>query len=570
LGILHADEPDLQRKIVKILNKQGFQFEKVAQICDLVDKVRKIYVEVKPGSLAPAKILYGIARADFRDVSYIGLANSFEIRFYIVPKFEKILEFAREIDPSLFKPPRAVVEHKWHEKAFELLGSHDVLYNYKGVLDLDEKKREIFIDVENLEYYKELFEKYHINPSDFIAFIIEVYAQGQEIRVNSEGKILNINTGEFFQNKEGRSIVPMTEYENYRLIKDYSDRSLIEATRVRSEDLTAIRQQMDRLEPVWSRRNLGRFFTRDEPSKAIVSVVNDLDPDFIIEPYVGGGSLIEGLVEDYKGIGNDINESFIKMLKEHYKGYNWNFTALDTISKTKDKLFEKWEVPDEGKILFLTNPPFGTVATNILVSKKHEIRRNKKSRKIPIEYGTVGYEYGKGDAVIPAIGKLINMIKDRGNGYLAFFSPAGIFCGRVRYKKLFNALLKDFDFFEGHIFGGKHFNGATIKKPIAFTVWKFSKNRNTTPEELTFNYLGKDIRLKRTLLLKDGWKYNEGKDGDEIGAPRNDTFNNPVPKTLKVRLHNAGSQMIHRNVKIDLKLPIPSEIYGDSGVQCSS
>jgi hypothetical protein len=424
------------------------------------------------------------------------------------------------------------------------------------------RKREILIDVENLDFYKELFEKYHINPGDFIAFIIEVYAQGQEIRVNNEGKIVNMNSGEFFQNKDGVA-KPIKGHINYRRIRDYRDRTLIEAIRVRSDDLTSLCQQMDRLEPIWSRRNLGRFFTRNELSKAIVSVVNDLDPDFIIEPYVGAGSLIEGLVKNYKGVGNDINHGFIRMLEEHYKGYHWKFTVLDTITTSIPKLFDKWEVPKKGTLLFLTNPPFGTVATNILVSKKHEIKKHKKSRKIPIKYGTVGYEYGKGDQVIPAIGKLIKMIKLRGNGYLAFFSPVGIFCGRVRYKKLFNALLKDFDFVEGHIFGGKHFNGATIKKPIAFTVWKFRRNRNMTPEELTFNYLGKDIRLKRILLLKDGWKYNEGIDGDEIGAPRNDTFNNPVPKTLKVRLHNAGSQMIPRNVKIDLNLPIPSELaYG--------
>ncbi|MFX1520145.1 MAG: hypothetical protein ACFFCD_09530 [Promethearchaeota archaeon] len=557
MGIQHEDEPDLQRKLVKILNKQGFHFEKVSQICDLVDKVRKICVEVKPSSLAPAQILYGIARANFRDVSYIGLANSFEIRFYIVPQFEKVLEFAKEIDPYLFKPPSAVVEHKWHEKAFELLGSHDVLYCYKGVLDFDEKNRDIFIDVENLEYFKELFEKYRINPSDFIAFIVGVYEQGQEISVNNEGKILNKNTLEPFQNKEG------LQSTIYKPIRDYRDRTLIEATRVRSEDLTNILHQMDRLEPIWSRRNLGRFFTRNEPSKAIVSVVNDLDPDFIIEPYVGGGSLIEGLVKDYKGVGNDINVGFIRALEGKYKGYDWKFTAEDTITTLSSELFEKWRVPDEGQVLFLTNPPFGTVATNILVSKKHEIREHKKSRKIPIYYGTVGDKYGKGDACIPAIGKLIDMIKSRGNGYLAFFSPAGVFCWRARYMKLLDALLKDFEFLEGHIFGGVHFNGATSKKPIAFTVWKLKSDRNMTPEDLTFNYLGKDVRLKEMLLLKDGWKYNERIDGDEIGAPRNDTFNNPVPKTIKIRLRNAGSQMIPRNVKIDLNLPIPSElVYG--------
>lgn len=72
------------------------------------------------------------------------------------------------------------------------------------------------------------------------------------------------------------------------------------------------------------------------------------------------------------------------------------------------------------------------------------------------------------------------------------------------------------------------------------------------------------LQLKRMNLLKDGWKYNEGIDGNEIGTTRNDTFNNPNPKMIKLELHRAGSQMVERNVKIDLHiLNVPSELaYG--------
>ena len=62
--IKYYDEADLQRKIVSVLNRYGFHFEDAPSpfFCDIIDKVRKIYIEVKPEYFAPAQILYGLAK----------------------------------------------------------------------------------------------------------------------------------------------------------------------------------------------------------------------------------------------------------------------------------------------------------------------------------------------------------------------------------------------------------------------------------------------------------------------------------------------------------------------------
>lgn len=564
MGIKYADEADLQRKILKKLNDQRFHFKQVSQICDLVDPVKKIYVEVKPDFLAPAQILYGLAREGIKNAKYIGLATAFVIQFYKVPSFADITEFAREIDPSMKKPPSAIRKKKARERAFEMLGSPDVIYDYRGELDIEKVQRKIFIDDQNLEEFKSLFEKYKINPSDFIAWIMAAHAQGHKILVNKKGMIINVTTVEKFLNKTPKQTT--IEGINYKPIKDHHDSTLLAAIRVRGNDATPIMHQLDRLEPTWSRRKLGRYFTRNEPQKAIQELVRGIKPDFIIEPYVGGGSLIEGLVGEYAGVGNDINQGFIKILKKKYEGYNWKFTALDTISTPSSELMKKWEIPTEGPILFLTNPPFGTVSTNPLASKQKvpEIRENKKSRKIAIEYGTVGGKYGKGDLVLPAIGKLIKMISARGNGYLAFFAPSAVFCKRYRYRKLFDALLKDFEFLEGYIFGGKEFNGVTVRNAVAFTVWRFHRGCNTVLESLVFDYQGENIRLKRMTLLKDGWRYDtRERVTGEIAVQGNDRFHVPAPKIFHLQVEKGGSELIQQNVKIELNLPIPSELaYG--------
>lgn len=411
--IKYEDEDDLQRKIRKILNKQGFHFEIVPHTFDLVDKVRKTYIEVKPEDFAPAQILYGIAKEGLKDVVYIGLACAFEVRFYKSPSFEVILDFAKKIDSSLSIPPSNVKKKEWHDEAFLLLGNHWKIYTYKGELNLDESTTEIFVDKENYNYIKQLFEKYNIDPSRFLTYIADIYAKNQEIKVNNDGWIINTNTGKFFHNtdREQRGIEEYIGRRDYSPIRDFRDKTLFESIKIRGNDVIKILHQIDRLEPIKSRRFRGRFFTKDKIGEEISKISEAIKPDYIIEPYVGAGTLIDSLVEQYKGAMNDINKGFIDILEKKYNGRGWIFTYINTITTPYEVLIKQWKIPKNKTVLILTNPPFGTSATNILVSKKGEIKDGNESRKVKIDYGGLGDTYGRGDLVIPAIGKLIEIIK---------------------------------------------------------------------------------------------------------------------------------------------------------------
>jgi len=573
--IKYYDEADLQRKIVKILNKSGFHFEDAPSpyFCDIVDKVRKIYIEVKPENFAPAQILYGLAKEGIKEITYIGLACSFETRFYKSPSFESIKNFAKKIDPSLSLPPSNVKKQEWHDKAYGLLGDHWKIYTYKGKLDLEEPTLEIFIDSDNYIYFKTLFEKYNINPSQFLTFIADIHGKNQKIIINNEGWILNTNTGEFFRNSDAAqlSVERFLGRHDYRPIRDYRDKTLFESVKIRSNNIQKILHQIDRLEPISGRRFRGRFFTKENIGAEVSDIAKSIDPNYILEPYVGGGTLIKTLIGQYKGAANDINKGFIDVLKKKYEGYDWIFTNLNTIITPTEELISKWKIPREGNILILTNPPFGTSSTSSLVSKKEEIKGNSRSRKTKIEYGGMGDKYGRGDQVIPALGKLIEILKKLSRGYLAIFSPAGLLLGRKRYNKILKTILQDFEFLEGHIFSGANFNSVASKKAIAFTLWKYSKNINTSLVDLTFMYEDVSLRLKKTKLLKEVWRYRDGSKyvkeriDHPLGVRRNDTFNNPNPKIFTIDVkEGSGAEISKDNVKFDLEIPnIPSElIYG--------
>jgi len=321
----------------------------------------------------------------------------------------------------------------------------------------------------------------------------------------------------------------------------------------------------DELESTRQRRIRGRFFTKDAISTEIAKIVKALvNPTYILEPYVGEGSLIASLVKAIPGAANDINQGFINALITKFAGLDWTFTCINTITTDFGELFKLWKVPlDTERLLILTNPPFGSSATNILVSKKGEVEKGK-SRKITIAYG--GLErYGKGDLVIPAIAKLIEFLKKVGKGYLAFFSPAGIFCGRVRYNKLLIALLTDFKYLDGYLFSGENFNSISKRKPITFTIWQYQKGCKTQHPVLKFIFEDKIIRLKQLPLLKDGWQYDTRKVvHHEIAVQGCDRFNVAAPKIFHSQVQKGGSELVPENVKIDLNIPhLPSElVYG--------
>ena len=159
--IRYFDENDLQRKIKKILNdKGGFHFEVTAHDFDLVDEVEKIYIEVKTEDFAPAQLLYAIAKKQIKDIRYIGLACDCEVRFYEPPSFDEIKSFAKDIDTNLKKAPSNINYKAWEEEAYDKLGDHIHIYTYEGELDISEEEKRIFIDQNNYEYFKRIFEKY--------------------------------------------------------------------------------------------------------------------------------------------------------------------------------------------------------------------------------------------------------------------------------------------------------------------------------------------------------------------------------------------------------------------------
>ncbi|MFW5891332.1 MAG: hypothetical protein ACOCUI_03855, partial [bacterium] len=426
------DEADLQRKIKEILNKSGYCFEITPHDFDLVDNVNKIYIEVKTEDFAPAQLLYAIAKNEITDIDYIGLACSYELRLYKVPNFQKVKSFAQKIDKNLDKSPSNISNTKWKDDAFSLLGFHEHIYTYKGKLNLEEKEKRIFIDQSNYEYFAYIFEKYEINPSRFITYITNIYERNHEISVNNDGWILNINNGKFFRDVDMDTKQTKIDYTrskrlqlNYKPIKNFRDKTLIESTRITSNEVNKVLKQMDRLEPIKVRRTKGRYFTHGNISNEISDIVRIINPDYIIEPFVGTGSLIDPIIQEYKGIANDIVKGYVETLKKKYKGTDWKFTSMDTVTTPYKTLFKEWEIPIGENVMILTNPPFGSVSVSAMASKKGEVEKGK-NRNIDIKYGGLGDKYGRGDLVLPAIAKCIEIIKRVGKGYIATFSPAGV------------------------------------------------------------------------------------------------------------------------------------------------
>lgn len=579
MEIKYNDEPDLQRKLVQKLNhNSGFHFHKTKAnyFCDIVDEITKIYIEVKPDDFAPAQLLYGLGKSGIES-EYIGLANAFEIRLYKSPKVSKLIQFAKSIDPMLTKNPSSITKEEWNNQAYDLLGDFDTIYPYpfEIIFSMTEKIKHIFIDENNYEYFKKLFDKYQINPAQFLTFITTIYAKNNEIKINNDGRILELRKGTFYRNDDQsqQTLVGSGSITEYKPILNRYDKQLFEATRIKANDIQQIMHKIDELETISSRRTRGRFFTMDEnhgkasdiTTKLVLEMIH---PTFILEPYVGSGSLIRPIILENQihGVGNDINQGFINMLSEEFKGLQWQFTALNTITTPIDKLMINWKIPmkSDERILIYTNPPFGTGSTNQLASKKDELNK-KASRNVIIDYGGLDAKYGKGDLLIPAIGKIIELIRHIGHGFIAFFCPLGVFCGRQRYNKLLHEILKNFSYHGGIIFKGSQFNGVSKNKPIAFTIWEYSPNINTSQLSLTFAFENQDIQLKQFPLLKDGWKYDTRQlINGEIAVQGNDRFNASPPKMIHLDIKKGGSELSPRNVKISLNISnIPDElIYG--------
>ena len=359
-----------------------------------------------------------------------------------------------------------------------------------------------------------------------------------------------------------------------------------------SEDVTVavdINYSKDDVLKLKTRRERGVFFTKGgervrrkgvhpleiEASSLSEKVYDLYKPNVVIEPYVGAGSLIKDLMftrseshtdsVDLRGVVNDINESFIADLKNSYDGFRvkgksvvskWKFTNNDVVKIPLKDLLEIWGLvsyPHDSPLfgvkilerhpLFITNPPWGTVTTNHLVSKKGEL--DGKSRFIDIDYGGMDRQYGRGDLLLPATAKLIEICRYLGGGVIAIFLPLGVFCGRLRYLRLLKHFLRWFVPVNNlnYIFSGSHFNGLANEKAVSFTVWRY---RTKSEREkvagvplsellmgLTFNYFNEMdekyhvVGFKIAPLLKDYWHYT----GNDDRCPYQ---NKGVKKSLSV------------------------------------
>ena len=324
----------------------------------------------------------------------------------------------------------------------------------------------------------------------------------------------------------------------------------------------------DILPPLELRRQEGKFFTETEVSRLVATyIMKYINPKVLVEPFVGAGSLIKPLLPyDIEFIINDVSKEHIAMLEKDFSGSKCLFFNKNFFTIPLAEIFTSWQLPGtdtQKTFLIYTNPPFGSLSTNHLSMTKPE--RIVPSRKIVLDYGGLDKKYGKGDLVIPAIGKMIDILGSRGEGYLAFFSPFGIFCGRKRYNQLLTQLLQDFEFLYGEIFSGENFQNVSKNKPIAVSLWKFHKNCATRHESLVFIYQDQPVKFKRMKLLKDGWRYDTRKYvRGEIAVQGNDRFNVQAPKIVHTRIEKGGSELVPENVLEKNYIPhLPDELlYG--------
>lgn len=570
------DEKELSLKIKDYLNRGSldFRFKFIDDFCDIADEKNKVYIEVKPDHFAPAQLLHAIARKGIKDAKYLGVADNIVVKLFSPPSFEKILAFATSFDPRLVFAPNQVDKPELNEQAEKILGEPDKIIKLEF-----STSQYLFINKDNINSIKSMTDKYRIEL-DLLVNWLDGVGEVETIKVNRDGWLVNIDKPDIFTNEgaDEKKERELTEFGGSRRPKHIAiksnDVSWFESLRVRHEDLVDILHEVDRFLSRKKRRERGVFWTEEEIGNKVADEILKLTkPDYVVEPCVGGGSLIKNIVPHIKGAMNDISSSHIENCKKIFDGYDWKFTTLDVVNTMTNVLIKNWKVPVGKRLLLYTNPPFGTTSTNILVSKKREMNgklsRKQSSTVSGQEYPRVLEKYGKGDLFLPIVGRLIEIAKAHKTCCVAFFSPFGLFCGRKRYMKLLTALLRDFNFLKGYVFAGNYFHDINKTLVVAFTVWEYVPNANVTHLDLNFEFVDKNgsskyIQLKKVRLLKDGWNYNEGVDGDEIGASRSDTFNNPNMKILKLALHNAGSQMIPENVKKPLGISgIPDELaYG--------
>ena len=210
-------------------------------------------------------------------------------------------------------------------------------------------------------------------------------------------------------------------------------------------------------------------------------------------------------------------------------------------------MIQLWQIPQEPttNLVFYTNPPFGTSSTNKLASKIFEINE-AGFRQMNIQYGGLDRKYGKGDIILPAIGKILELIKTMGFGSIAFFSPSGLFLEHTRYNKILKELFRIFNFLKERSLQVAHLKKSQKAKAIAFTIWQYMPESNTPHDSLSFLYEGRRIPLKQCQLIKDVWRYRDGslyvqnKTENALGVLRCDRYNSPNPKVFSINVKDGS------------------------------
>ena len=567
------NEKELSLMIRDYLNKSslGYNFKFIDDFCDIADEKNKIYIEVKPAHFAYAQLLHGIASEGIKDAKYLGVADSRVAKLYSPPSFQKILSFAKRFDPNLVFSPSQVNKPDLNEQAEQILGEPDKTIKFEF-----STSEYLFITKDNMNEIRLMTDKYKIRL-DLLVNWLDGVGETETIKVTKDGWLLNMDKPDTFTNEATHEKVKreLTEFGGSRRPKyiaiKQNDVSWFESLRVRHADLADILHEVDRLLPRKKRRESGVFWTEAEIGDILADEIMKLTkPDYVVEPCVGGGSLIKNIVPHVKGAMNDISTGHVENCEKIFDGYDWKFTTFDVVSTMTEDLLKGWEVPKGNRLLLYTNPPFGTASTNRLASRSNEMNGNA-SRNQLIMYGGLE-KYGKGDLFLPIVGRLIEIAKVQKTCYLAFFAPFGLFCGRKRYSNLFDALMKDFTFLKGYVFAGYNFHDINKTLPIALSIWKYAPNTYGKHLDLSFEFVDKSgenktVRFKEMPLLKDYWIYDRRDKGTlkgEIIVQHCESFDAPAPKVIHLNPKQGGSEMIPENVRKPLGIShVPDELaYG--------
>ena len=319
------DEKELSQKIADFLNKYfiDYEFEFIDDFCDVADELHKVYIEVKTNHFAPAQILHAIAKKNISDAKYVGVADIRNVKLYNPPSFENIISFATSFDPELVFTPSQVDKPSLNAKANKLLGIP--VQNIK--LEFPDEKF-FYIDKENIKSIKPVLDKYNIEPHLLIAWLSGV-EEKDVLMVTREGWLVNVEKTNRFMNvgSDERKNPQYSGFDGSQKPKhNYirkSDAILFESLRIHHEDLASILHEIDRLQSRTKRRERGVFWTQEETGNLLSSEVLELtNPDYVVEPCVGDGSLISGMMGKVKGAMNDIDPLHVESCKTMFDGYD--------------------------------------------------------------------------------------------------------------------------------------------------------------------------------------------------------------------------------------------------------